>query len=254
MHIILPTIAREAGALALAHFGHLAKGSVSAKGPLDLVTVADRAVEALIVSRLQATFPEDGILGEEGGGITGRSGRVWVIDPIDGTFNFVRGGREWSISIGLWDQGRPVFGIVHAPVAGMTLIGGEGMAPELNGKPLPMLGDFDPAIASVGFGLGGGAFPLPERIAVLQHLKARAGAMVRVCNSATLAMIEVATGETDAYVGYGESAWDVMAIWPILTALGATATLDWQQTPLDAKLRFVIGKPGAVDHCAGALA
>ncbi len=253
MHDILLSIAREAGDLAMSHFGQLTKSGVSAKGPLDLVTVADRAVEALIVARLRAAFPDDGILGEEGSGIAGSSGRIWVIDPIDGTFNFVRRGREWSISIGLWDQNRPAFGIVHAPVAGLTLIGGEAMPPELNGKPLPMLSAFEPEIASVGFGLGGGAFPLAERMAVLQDLKARAGAMVRICNSATLAMIEVATGETDAYIGYGESVWDVMAIWPILTALGATATLDWQRTSLDAKLRFVVGKPGAVSHCAGLL-
>lgn len=250
--ILLP-IAKEAGALALSHFGQLAAGAVSAKGPLDLVTVADRAVEALIIDRLRAAFPEDGILGEEGGMIPSRSGRVWVIDPIDGTFNFVRGGREWSVSIGLWDGTKPAFGIIHAPVAELTLMGGEDMAPELNGQPLAPLTDYIPALGSVGFGLGGDAFPLADRIATLQGLKAEAGVMVRICNSATLAMIEVATGEADAYVGYGESAWDVMGIWPILTALGATATLDWDKTPLDAKLRFVVGKPGSVSACAPVL-
>lgn len=249
MQDLLLSLAQEAGALALTHFGKLGSSAVSAKGPLDLVTVADRAVEELITARLQEAFPEDGILGEEGGMIAGRSGRIWVIDPIDGTFNFVRSGREWAVSIGLWDGTRPVFGIVHAPVAGITICGGEGVAPQLNGQPLAPLRGFDAACGSVGFGLGGGAFPLAERMAVLQGLKAEAGMMVRVCNSATLSLIEVATGETDAYVGYGESAWDVMALWPILMALGAEATLDWAETPLDAKLRFAIGKPGAVNAC-----
>lgn len=253
MHDLLLPIAREAGALAMSHFGQLGAGAVSAKGPLDLVTVADRAVEALIIDRLRAAFPEDGILGEEGGSITGRSGRVWVIDPIDGTFNFVRGGREWSVSIGLWDGTRPVFGVVHAPVAGLTVTGGADQAPQLNGRPLAPLAPFNPALGSVGFGLGGAAFPLDERIAALRGLKDQAGVMVRICNCATLSLIEVATGESDAYVGYGESAWDVMGIWPVLTALGAEATLDWADTPLDARLRFVIGKPGAVDACRPAL-
>lgn len=254
MKNFLLNLAREAGDLALSHFGHLGAGAVSAKGPLDLVTIADRAVEALIVARLREAFPDDGILGEEGGGIVGRSGRIWVIDPIDGTFNFVRGGREWAVSIGLWQPGQPVLGVIHAPVADLTLIGGEGITPELNGQTLPALRPFDPACASVGFSLSSGNFPLGERMAALDRLKSDVGVMVRICNSATLSMIEVATGETDAYVGYGESAWDVMAAWPILTALGAGATLDWNVTPLDAKLRFVIGKPEAVSRCGGVLA
>ncbi|MFE3836457.1 inositol monophosphatase family protein [Pseudogemmobacter sonorensis] len=246
MQEFLLSLAHEAGALAMTHFGRLGAGAVSAKGPLDLVTVADRAVEALIVERLRAAFPEDGILGEEGSTTPGRSGRVWVIDPIDGTFNFVRGGRQWSVSIGLYDGGRPALGVVHAPVEGMVLIGGAGVAPQLNGAPLPALAAFDPARASVGFGMGGGHFPLDRRLATLRRLQVEGAAMVRVCNCATAAMIEVATGEADAYVGYGESAWDVMGIWPILTALGAAADLDWRKVPLDGKLRFVIGKPGAV--------
>ena len=61
--------------------------------------------------------------------------------------------------------------------------------------------------------------------------------------------VELATGDVDGHVGYGESAWDVMGAWPILTALGATSTVDWARTPLDAKLRFVIGKPDLVAAC-----
>ncbi|MDX5349599.1 MAG: inositol monophosphatase, partial [Paracoccaceae bacterium] len=97
---LLAPLAREAGALALSHFRNLPAAAISEKGPLDLVTTADREVEALIAARLRAACPEDAILGEEGGMAAGRSGRVWVIDPIDGTFNFVRGLPQWAVSIG----------------------------------------------------------------------------------------------------------------------------------------------------------
>lgn len=241
-------LAHDAGALALGHFGQLTQGSVSSKGPLDLVTVADRAVEALIVERLRREFPEDGILGEEGGTIAGTTGRLWVIDPIDGTFNFVRGGKDWAVSIGLWQDGEPVAGIVHAPVQALTLTAGRNAPPQMNGKLLPPLTAYQPERGAVSVSLGG-AIPSADRIAMLRFLTEEARIMFRCNNAATLSLIEVATGEVDGHIGYGESVWDVMAIWPILTALGAVSTLDWSRTHMTDKLRYVIGKPDLVDLC-----
>lgn len=245
---ILNPLARDAGELALTHFGNLAQSNINEKGPLDLVTAADREVEAMIIARLQSAFPEDGILGEEGGAIPGTSGRIWVIDPIDGTFNFVRGGSQWAVSIGLWDGRKPVAGIVYAPAMGVTLTGGAGEAPKLNGQVLPPLSPYLPDRASVCVGLGR-AIPASERIGMLRYLTEDADIMFRCCNASTIALLEVATGEVDGHIGFGESAWDVMAIWPILEALGAISTLNWSTTPLDAKLRFVIGKPALVEAC-----
>ena len=245
---ILTPLAREAGDLALTHFRNLSAAAISEKGPLDLVTIADREVEALIADRLRAVFPEDGILGEEGGMARGSSGRVWVIDPIDGTFNFVRGLWQWAVSIGLWQDGRAVTGIIHAPALELTLTGGEDAAPALNGRALPPLAPFRRDRASVGVGLGQ-AVPAPERIEMLRVLMQDLGIVFRHSNATTISLIELAVGDVDGHVGYGESAWDVMGAWPILTALGATSTVDWAQTPLDAKLRFVIGKPELVEAC-----
>ncbi len=248
MFDVLDPLARKAGALAMSHFGNLSRGAISHKGPLDLVTEADRAVEALIVAELRAAFPDDGILGEEGGMVPGSSGRIWVIDPIDGTINFVRGGRQWAVSIGLWQDGQPVAGILHAPALGATLTGGAGHAPMLNGQPLRPLSAYQPDRASVGVGLGR-AVPSVDRLAMLRFLTEDVGTMIRCCNASSIALLEVATGEVDGHVGYGESTWDVMAVWPVLTALGAVSTLDWSRTPLESKLRFVIGKPELVDAC-----
>jgi len=117
MRAEIEAIAREAGALALDFFRTRDTLDIEAKGPLDLVSRADRELEAMIASRLRRAFPDDGILGEEGGHAPSRSGRTWVLDPIDGTFNFVRGGPEWGVSIGCHDAAGPLFGAVNLPVA-----------------------------------------------------------------------------------------------------------------------------------------
>ena len=90
-------IADEAGDLALDYFGRLPSLEVESKGLQDYVTDADRNVEGLIRDRIAARFPGDGVLGEEHGLTGGTSGYVWVVDPIDGTSNFVRGSNDWCV-------------------------------------------------------------------------------------------------------------------------------------------------------------
>jgi fructose-1,6-bisphosphatase/inositol monophosphatase family enzyme len=101
-------VAQEAGALALDY----ARRGVTAETKSDEspVTAADRACEKLIVEVLSREFPDDGILGEEGANRDSRSGRKWIIDPIDGTKDFVRGIPLWAVLIGLEDNGRIVVG------------------------------------------------------------------------------------------------------------------------------------------------
>lgn len=248
MFPILSDIAEDAGQLALSHFGNLPIGSVDRKGALDLVTIADREVESLIQTQLLATFPEDGVFGEEGAAVIGSSGRTWVVDPIDGTFNFVRGGDQWSISIGLYQNGKPVWGIVHAPAAGITITGGREDVPRVNGTILPMLGRYDPERAAVGVSLGSKC-PSEERVELVRFLLEDAGVMFRNCNSATHALIELATGEVDGHIALGESSWDVMGMWPTLVMLGAVSTLDWNGRSLNQTLKYAVGKPEVVQMC-----
>lgn len=248
MFQIVSEIAEDAGKLAMSHFGHLTAAAVDQKGPLDLVTVADRAVEALIQKHLLAAFPDDGIFGEEGASVQGTSGRTWVIDPIDGTFNFVRGGQQWAISIGLYADGQPEWGIVHAPAADITVTGGLKDWPRLNGQELPSLRPFDPDKAVVGVSLGSKC-PAKDRVSLMRFLIEESGMMFRNCNSATHALIELATGEVDGHVALGESSWDVMGMWPILTRLGAVSTLEWQRQDLARLLKYAIGKPETVLRC-----
>lgn len=239
---LIETLAREAGALALSHFETLATVSVESKGHLDLVTAADQDVEQFITRRLARDFPDDGIFGEEGAAHQGRSGRIWVIDPIDGTFNFVRGGDQWAVSIGLYQAGRPTFGVIHAPVRDQTLVGGDGLPATLNGAPMAQRAGLDANRAACGVGFHP-VIPVERRLQTLRFVLEDARMSFRCCGSATISLIEVAVGQVDGYLGMGESTWDLMAAVPILEQIGITSTVDWSRTDLTDKLRFACGTP-----------
>ncbi|AEI94597.1 MULTISPECIES: inositol monophosphatase family protein [Roseobacter] len=242
-------LARDAGALALSHFRTLATVSVESKGHLDLVTAADQEVEAFITKRLIRDFPDDGVFGEEGAAHQGTSGRTWVIDPIDGTFNFVRGGDQWAISIGLYQGGRPSFGVIHAPVRDQTLVGGDGVPATLNGVPMAARAGLDENRAACGVGFHP-VIPVAQRLHTLQFVLEDARMSFRCCGSATISLIEVALGQVDGYLGTGESTWDLMAALPILEQIGIVSTVDWSAIELNAKIRFACGTPEFLEAVA----
>lgn len=240
--IIIESLAREAGAIALSHFETLATVPVESKGHLDLVTAADQEVEGYLTERLGLAFPDDGIFGEEGAALQGASGRIWVIDPIDGTFNFVRGGDQWAVSIGLYENFRPTFGVIHAPVRSQTLVGGVGLPSTLNGVAMEARSGLDENRAACGVGFHP-TIDVEQRLETLRYVLQDARMSFRCCGSATLSLIEVALGQVDGYLGMGESTWDLMAALPILEQLGIHSTVDWSATDLTSKLRFACGTP-----------
>jgi myo-inositol-1(or 4)-monophosphatase len=237
---IIKEIARDAGKLALQHFRSLASLPVEKKGHLDLVTEADRQVEDLLIARLKQAFPDDGIYGEERGELAGTSGRIWVIDPIDGTFNFVRGGDNWAISIGLFENRRPTFGVIYAPARDQMLVGGKSVPTQLNGKALLPLRPLDMSQAAMSFGIHP-TVATEDRLELMRFMSDELRISFRFCGSATLSFISVALGETDGYLSLGDSTWDVMAALPILANLGVSHTIDWDNTDLSQKLRFACG-------------
>jgi histidinol phosphatase-like enzyme (inositol monophosphatase family) len=117
-------IARKAGELALKiREGNLGVESKSDESP---VTIADKACERLIVEELSAAFPGDGLLGEEGTSQESTNGRRWIIDPIDGTRDFIRGTRAWSVLIGLEEHGKVVAGHAYFPALGQMFSAAKG--------------------------------------------------------------------------------------------------------------------------------
>jgi histidinol-phosphatase len=126
---------------------------VKMKADRSPVTVADRASEALIRRRLCAAFPNDGFLGEESGCTAGKSGRQWIVDPLDGTRPFIRGIPTWSVLVALEADGDPVVGVIHLPAMGITCWASHGNGTFLNGKPIRVSRVASPAQA-LGTALG----------------------------------------------------------------------------------------------------
>ncbi len=126
--------AEAAGRAALAHQGRGVRAEY--KADLSPVTLADRESEALISRTLLEAFPEDGLLGEEGARREGESGRRWIIDPIDGTRDFLRGLPTWAVQIGLESQGRVEAGVAHFPAQNTTYWAGRGQGAWREGERL----------------------------------------------------------------------------------------------------------------------
>lgn len=244
---ILERIAREAGQMALMHFTAFKDLTIEKKGHLDLVTVADQEVEEFLTKRLLQAFPNDGIFGEEGGEIKGHSGRIWVIDPIDGTFNFIRGGQDWAISIGLYEHKLPAYGVIYAPVRNLLLTGGTSVPARQNGDLLPPLPKLDISKAVIGIGMHP-SIKTDDRLEVMRFISDDLRVSFRCCGASTLSLISVALGETDAYLALGDATWDVMAGIAILSSLGVTHTINWHEVELTEKLRFSCGNSEIVTH------
>jgi fructose-1,6-bisphosphatase/inositol monophosphatase family enzyme len=133
-------LVREAGRLAL----RMRSGGIEAETKSsisDVVTAADHAAEALIVERLVQSRPDDGVLGEEGSSHDGTSGRTWVIDPVDGTYNFVSGLTWWCSAVALTRGDELVLGAVYHPQDDALFIGGPDLPTTRNGEPLAPLED-----------------------------------------------------------------------------------------------------------------
>lgn len=234
-------LAEAAGRIGARYFraGGLEAG-VEEKGHLDLVTRADKEVEAFLQDELQKLYPADGICGEEGASLRTHASRQWVIDPIDGTFNFVRGLADWAVSIGLYADGGPVFGVIHAPIRGETVSGGRDFAVLRNGvklRPLPAL-DRRRGVIAVGFSTD---TPVERELAALRFILTELKMTYRHCGSTVAAFLRLAAGEVDGCLGFGVRSWDVMAGVPIIERLGAVSTINWNKTGLLQKIDYLAG-------------
>jgi myo-inositol-1(or 4)-monophosphatase len=204
-------IAREAGELLLGFFGRVERRSVSAKSsPTDLVSEADVETERLIRRRLAAARPGDGILGEEGDDVVGDSGRRWVVDPLDGTINFLFGIPQWAVSLAVEDAGGALAGIVFDPVSGECWGAERGGPALLNGEPVTASQRTDLATALVATGFGYDARVRERQAAVVARLLP-AVRDIRRFGSAALDLAWTAGGRYDAFYERGVQAWDIAA-------------------------------------------
>ncbi|MCA1832829.1 MAG: inositol monophosphatase family protein [Actinomycetota bacterium] len=200
----------EAGALLLERFGGEAHGVGSKSSGTDMVSDADRDAEALIVERILSARPDDGILGEERGGRAGTSGFRWVIDPLDGTTNYLYGLPQWAVSIACEDASGTLAGVVRDSVRDETFSASRGSGAYLNGERVHV-GDaarLSDALISTGF-----SYLAAER-AAQGDVVARVLPAVRDIRRAGAAALDLAWTACGRLDGYYESAmqpWDLAA-------------------------------------------
>jgi myo-inositol-1(or 4)-monophosphatase len=200
-------VAREAGALARRYFLARHELIVESKGTQDHVSQADREVETLIIEQLGRAFPGDRFLGEEGGGAAADS--LWVIDPIDGTSNFLRGLAAWVVSIAYLRQGRLELGFIYDPCADELFAAQRSRGANLNGVTMHVSSAtrLDGAILGLGFSY---RRPVESFTAAVARMLA-AHCEFRRFGAGALGMAHVACGRLDGYWEQHINSWDVLA-------------------------------------------
>jgi myo-inositol-1(or 4)-monophosphatase len=214
-------IAREAGALLMGYFHKRVK--VEYKGDVDLVTVADRESEALILSRIREEWPSHDVVGEEGSRIQTGSDYLWYIDPLDGTTNFAHGFPVFCVSLALQHNGKRVAGVVYDPTRDELFAAELGRGAYLNHNRIAVSKVDNLAECLVGTG-----FPSHKRhknpniffyhqITLHSHGVRRAG-------SAALDLCSVAAGRLDGFWEFNLNPWDTAAGVLIAEEAGARVT------------------------------
>ncbi len=243
-------VASEAGALLLARL-HEPRTAVSTKSTgTDMVTEMDAASEALIVDRIRAARPDDELVGEEGTSVAGTSGVRWVIDPLDGTTNYLYRLPGWNVSIGVEVDGIPIAGAVTIPATGDSFAAAAGHGATHNDTPM-VVGAPEPlSTALVGTGF---SYDRSVREVQVQRLGAIIGEVrdIRRIGAAAADLCSVAAGRLDAYVESGLAAWDWCAGMVIAREAGVRVetTVDH---PLPGTL-VIAAHPEAWDDFVGLL-
>jgi myo-inositol-1(or 4)-monophosphatase len=236
-------LATRAGALALGMREGIEQESTKSS-PTDVVTAADRASERLIVEGLRAARPDDGVLGEEGASDDGSTGLRWVIDPIDGTVNYLYGLPQWAVSIGLELDGRTLVGVVFDPAKGELWQAVRGSGATLDGRPLrcSAVTELSQALVATGFGYdtrrrAAQARVLPELLPACRDVRRLGAGALDLCG--------VAAGRVDAYYEQGLSPWDLSAGGLVATEAGARVE-GLRGAPAGAPMVLAAG-PGVFD-------
>ncbi|MDJ0520677.1 MAG: inositol monophosphatase family protein [Planctomycetota bacterium] len=224
---IARTVAQEAGTVLMERFGRLSGAEIERHGRRDVTTAADQAAEQHILRRLREARPDIPILGEEsvrGTDVRAPEGLCWIVDPLDGTVNFVQGIPLFAVSIGLVEDGKPLLGVVHVPALDQTFWGGPGSGCFEGERPVsvsatPMLQD---AVVATGF-----AYRRDEtadnNVENVQRMIMRTRGIRRM-GAAALDLAYVASGRLDGFWELHLEPWDVAAGAALIRAAGGVVT------------------------------
>jgi myo-inositol-1(or 4)-monophosphatase len=238
-------LSERAGKLGMEFFRKLDSLTIEAKGHQDLVSEADREVELFVRRELAKAYPDDGIVGEEHAPKAGTTGYDWVIDPIDGTANFVRGIPAWCVAIACAKDGVTVTAAIHEPSTGETFYGEKGGGAWLNGKPIrttksKSLGD---GSLGIGFSSRRETKDVPVLIA---DLLAKGGVFYRNASGA-LCLAYVAAGRLIGYIENNMNAWDCIAGLLLIEEAGGRIVTPDPKTVLKEGTVIVAGGADVYD-------
>ena len=242
------TIAREAAALAARRRAEGVEVADRKSSIVDVVTAADREVEALIRSRIAEARPDDGFHGEESGSGAGTTGITWVVDPIDGTVNYLYGSDQYGVSIGVvrgsadpttWEA---VAGVVVVPATGTVFRAAAGEGATRDGEPLRVAAPTSLAETLVATGFGYTADRRREQVAVLAGLIGEVRD-VRRAGAASLDCCAVGAGTVDAYYERGINPWD-MAAGSVVAAEAGAVVRVWEAGDTRS---FLFASPAVAD-------
>ncbi len=244
LDVVEATLA-EAGQAALIRF-RARDYEVSAKGRQDLVSDVDRETETALRKALARVFPDTGFYGEESGGAVGDL--TWVVDPIDGTSNFVRGLPHWCLWVGLLLRGRPVLGVIRDPSLGESFTGIAGVGAWLNGMPIKVA----PArpMSEACLGLGFNLKSDRARHAALVGALLERDCLYRFSGSGALGLAWAAAGRTDGFWKERIMPWDVAAGLAIAEAAGAHVSDYWSPGCWSTGNAVLVAAPGLTDAFA----
>jgi myo-inositol-1(or 4)-monophosphatase len=214
--------ARRGGQVVAEHFGKLAAG-VHSKAPGDYVSEVDLQSEEIVREALARAAPGIAFFGEEGGGT--RGDQWWVVDPLDGTANFLHGFPVVGVSVALVEAGRPVAGAVHAPLLGETYTAVRGGGAYRDGRPVRV------AERPVSSAICNTGFPFKRKHRLDDYLRVFEGAFLtledlRRAGAASLDLAWTAAGVFDGFFEIGLGSWDVAAGALLVSEAGGAVT-DW---------------------------
>jgi myo-inositol-1(or 4)-monophosphatase len=249
---IAVTIAVEAAELVGAARVHAVTQVDTKSSETDVVTAADRASEQLVRDRLAELRPGEPVLGEEEGGATGTDGLVWVVDPIDGTVNYLYGLPWYAVSIAAQLDGESVAGAVVEPVSGRVWTARRGGGAWLDGTPLRAAATtrLDLSLLGTGFSY--------DHARRLRQAEANAKMIGRVrdirrTGAASLDLCAVAAGWQDAYIEHGLHRWDWAAGGLIAAEAGAVFRAPGKNGDGLGELATFAAAPGIADELRAAL-
>jgi myo-inositol-1(or 4)-monophosphatase len=217
--------AHAAGAITLEKFGELSHPEIQSKDFKDFVTDVDKACEAAISSIITESFPDDSMLCEEGTIINGSSGRTWIVDPLDGTLNFIHSFPVFSISIALKERNNELStAVVYQPVLKELFTAERGHGAYLNGKQITISSRTEKESFLMGTGLPFKEYHYLESYIGMLKEVIHDSAGIRRAGSAALDLAYTACGRFDGFWEYKLFPWDFAAGVLLVREAGGTVT------------------------------